>query len=287
MRNLKSGSLKVLLVLGIQVLGSCYAQKSFTRGEVISSASIEELPEASGLAPSHVNPGMIWTHNDSGDLPRIFLLEPATGRILSTVYLEGIENRDWEDIATGPGPDGTPYVFIGEIGDNRRVYDKKHIHYFPEPKLNSEVDTIREFGTYSFNLPDEKRDSEALTIDPETRDILLFSKWEPRVVVYKIPFREGDYGQIETLGKVGFTLVVAAEISPAGNELLLKTYEYIFLITREEGQSWAEAILGNSSKSLPYKVEKQGESICWDMDAKGYYTLSEQVPELYYARRSD
>ncbi|HHH30426.1 MAG TPA: hypothetical protein ENK57_19085, partial [Polyangiaceae bacterium] len=35
----------------------------------------EALNEISGLAPSAIHEGMYWAHNDSGDVPRLFLLD--------------------------------------------------------------------------------------------------------------------------------------------------------------------------------------------------------------------
>ena len=280
-------SVRLTLFLLLLCGSSCIAQKQFSKGDILSELPVEQIPEASGLAPSHVNEGLLWTHNDSGDTPRIFLIDPKTGEIVSTVTLQGVDNRDWEDISTGPGPDGTPHIFVGEIGDNRRVYDKKHIHYFPEPENPHQNHTVSVFMTYSFNLPDETRDSEALTVDPVSGDLYLFSKWEPRVNLYRIP-KEGDgYGAIEEIGKVGFNLVTAADISPKGDAILVKTYEYVFLIEKDKDQTWSEAIKTNQARSQPYKVEKQGESICWDISGAGYYTLSEQNPAIYYAPRSD
>ena len=42
------------------------------------------IVEASGLAGGRINPGVWWTHNDSGDIPRVFALE-GDGRLLTTV----------------------------------------------------------------------------------------------------------------------------------------------------------------------------------------------------------
>jgi len=279
--TVRLGLCGALLLLHI----SCLSQKPFGPAEQISSVNKEQIPEASGIAASVAHPGLLWVHNDSGDKPRLFLIDPKTGEIKSTLFLSGIENRDWEDLCTGPGPDGTPHIFVGEIGDNRRVYDSKHIYYFPEPKQYNTVDSVSEFGTYSFNFPDQNRDSEALAVDPRTRDIWLFSKWEPRVTVYRIPFLDGNYGDVEEIGKIGFTLVVAADFARNGNEMLLKTYEYMFYFKKEEGQNWGDVLKG-SSVNLPYKVEKQGESVAWEYTDAGYYTLSEQIPDLYYYPRS-
>jgi hypothetical protein len=38
---------------------------------------------------------------------------------------------------------------------------------------------------------------------------------------------------------------------------------------------------------LPYRGERQGESVCWEVHGNGYYTLSEGANSpLYYYRRT-
>ena len=54
-----------------------------------------------------------------------------------TCTLAGVENRDWEDIAVGPGPDASKsYVYVADIGDNEGQYQYKYIYRFEEPVLN-------------------------------------------------------------------------------------------------------------------------------------------------------
>ena len=92
------------------------------------------LTEASGIAASRPYPGVLWTHNDSGDPARVFALN-AHGEHLGIYTIAGASNRDWEDIATGPGPEpGRSYLYIGEIGDNSAVYVTKYIYRLPVMK---------------------------------------------------------------------------------------------------------------------------------------------------------
>ena len=55
--------------------------------------------------------GILWTHNDAGGENRIFAID-SNGISRGTYYLNGIENRDWEDIAVGPGPIEDKVIFI-------------------------------------------------------------------------------------------------------------------------------------------------------------------------------
>ena len=62
-----------------------------------------EMDEVSGIAVSRQDASYIWAHNDSGDSNRIFLIR-NDGSYAGTFLLQGASNRDWEDIAIGPGP---------------------------------------------------------------------------------------------------------------------------------------------------------------------------------------
>src|SRR5438477_556362 len=50
----------------------------------------ERIDESSGLAASRKYPGCLWTHNDSGDSARLFLLD-AQGKTLSEVDVQGAD----------------------------------------------------------------------------------------------------------------------------------------------------------------------------------------------------
>ena len=66
-----------------------------------------QIYEASGLVKSRMWPNIIWTHNNSGDEPRIFPIR-KDGSIIKPTWMEdyiGIQipdavNVDWESITT-------------------------------------------------------------------------------------------------------------------------------------------------------------------------------------------
>src|SRR5690348_8420321 len=61
------------------------------------------IDEASGIADSYANPGFLWVELDSDNPPVLHLLK-HDGKHGHTVFLKGIQNRDWEDIAVSAGP---------------------------------------------------------------------------------------------------------------------------------------------------------------------------------------
>ena len=73
------------------------------------------INEASGLAASRRHPGVLYSHNDSGDQARIFALDSEDGRTLAEYQITHSDNYDWEDLSVGvcPSNSGT-CIYIGK-----------------------------------------------------------------------------------------------------------------------------------------------------------------------------
>jgi len=256
----------------------------------------DQITEASGLAASRKQLGVLWTHNDSGDESRIFVLNSA-GVHLGIVRLVGVSARDWEDIAIGPGPDpGTDYLYIGDFGDNNALFDLKTIYRLREPEYHANQavrDTaITDFDAITFRYPDGKRDVESLLIDPLTRDIYVVSKREAQVGVYRLAFPQSttDVTVAERVAALNMTYVVGGDISASGLEIVIKTYTEIFYWKRERTQQVWQAFATVPVK-VPYTPEPQGEAVCWAGDDSGYFTTSEEYQNIparlyFYPRKS-
>jgi hypothetical protein len=266
--------------------GSTDGGKKFRDGKKLAEVKSGKLEEVSGLAASVNNPGLLWVHNDSGNDAEIFLIDSKVD-IQQTYVLAGIDNRDWEDIVVGPGPDSAKqYIYIAEIGDNEAIYQWKNIYRFEEPSWtvkggrkskDPEDIIITEFDTITFQLPGERKDTEALIIDPSTRDLFIFSKREEPVYIYQLPFPQEtrDTTTAIELGLVRLTQIVAGDISADGNEILLKNYNHIYYWKNSSNKPLAE-LLQEEPLEIPYDVEPQGESIGWARDGSGFFTISEK-----------
>ena len=88
----------------------------FGRGINLTIIPNIQINEASGLAASRLHPGVLYTHNDSGDRARIFAVDSESGETLAEydVARPGA-NHDWEDMAVGvcPSQSGS-CIYIGE-----------------------------------------------------------------------------------------------------------------------------------------------------------------------------
>lgn len=239
------------------------------------------IQEASGLAASIANAEMLWTHNDSGNPAEIFLVDKDLN-IKLTCVLKGVDNRDWEDIAVGPGPEeGVNYVYVAEIGDNFAQYAYKYVYRFKEPSLqdvNGTVFIVEDFEMITFKLSDGRKDTETLMVHPKTKDLYVVSKRESPVVIYRLtnPTNTSDTLVAEIVGKIKTSQIVGGDISPDGNEVLLKNYSNIFY-WRLDGKETLEQAFVREPNFLPYEEEPQGEAIAFTRDGKGFYTISEIV----------
>ena len=247
----------------------------------------EEIREASGIVASRKNSGVLWTHNDS-DNPNCLYALDNKGRHLGTYYVMGITNRDWEDIALGPGPrDYQDYLYLGDIGDNFSQYQLKHIYRFPEPIINLDQTpfgkrkTIANVEKISFRYSDGRHDAETLLVDPLTKELYVISKWGNSVNVYLVPYPQSvtDVMTLECVTTLNIGLVVGGDVSHCGSRILVKTYSDIYYFARNPNLPLWKAFDLDHYVTVPYASENepQGEAVCWDASSTGYYTVSEEV----------
>jgi hypothetical protein len=276
---------KLFLVFMLVCSAACSQKKTgekispvFETGKKLAEATDKQLWEASGLASSANNPGMLWTLNDSGNGAEVFLIDEELN-IRLTCRLKGMVNRDWEDIALGPGPEaGKNYLYIAEIGDNMAIFQYKHIYRFEEPTASKQtLLTIEKFDAITFQLPDRKKDMEALMINPLTKNLYVVSKREEPVYLYelKYPHLTTDTLTATRLISLPLTQIVAADFSPSGQELLMKNYENVYYWNI--GTSNLLDALKENPLMVQYEQEPQGESITFSRDGSGFYTISEHV----------
>ena len=109
-----------IFIASVLLIGTVAATSSSANGLCTVKtrvATVAELPEASGAAASRRTPGLIWSHNDSGE-PVLFALD-ASGAVKGRVRVNDVEVNDWEAVAAGPCPQGS-CLYISDIGDNNR-----------------------------------------------------------------------------------------------------------------------------------------------------------------------
>ena len=100
----------------LMALAALLPLPTHAKGTITGKVQSSELREASGIAASRVNPGVVWLHND-GQTNRLFGVR-TTGETVAVLEWPNAM-VDFEDIASGPGPTADEaYLYIGDIGDN-------------------------------------------------------------------------------------------------------------------------------------------------------------------------
>lgn len=252
------------------------AQEPAKMGKLVSSA----LTEVSGIVSSYYNNGIFWVHNDSGDRSAIYAID-SEANLIATVELEGIGLVDAEDIATLQ-IGGTSYLLLADMGNNLRNRDTLSLFLFQEPTLQDGSDnyhvTLDQIQEIKFRYKDKRRDSEALFVDPIDNTVYIISKRDFKSTVFRLPFSSfmtGEVKELEPQMQLPFTFVTAADIRQDGRFILVKNLTSIFLWERNKGQNLISALKGRY-ENIPYKIEPQGEAICFDRNNKFFYTISER-----------
>jgi len=264
-------------------------QHVFTNQISVGTLENKEIEEASGMAFSRDHDGLIYTHNDSGGGRKVYVID-SLGKGMGVFKLKGVWNRDWEDIAVGPGPDPKlNYVYVGEIGDNQLKYTNIFIYRFPEPEQFLEAMEV-EPEILKLSYPDGAKDAETLMVDPILKDIFILTKRDSLNILYKTTQEafESKDAVLEKVMELPFTMSVAGDISVDGKEILIKNYFTVYYWKRNENETIAQA-LARDPLILPYKPEPQGEAIGFHPNGKSYFTLSEKrfniEPVLYRYNR--
>ena len=260
---------------------------AFDYGKIIGKIENNIIEEASGLVESVENSNSLWTHNDGGDGPFLYLISSFDAKILKKISLVGIKNEDWEDLAIGPSilGDTSTYIYLGDIGDNKKNKTIKKIYFFREPKIknfDNELIEINDIKTISFYSEKKIENFETLMIDPNSKELFLIAKNKKKKQnIYKIDTENIEIDKIQKAKKY-LTLnlknlkgeITGGEISRNGQKCLIKTYKNVFLWERKKDEKWKN-IWSQAPKILKYIPESQGEAICWSNDENAYFTLSE------------
>jgi hypothetical protein len=250
---------------------------------VAGTVESTDLVEASGLVVSRTTAGVLWSHNDSRDGPRLYAFSPD-GTDLGVFQVPGALALDWEDIAVGPGADGTgAYLYAGDIGDNFAIRDGIiAIHRVDDLDPTALTSAFPRSDPIPLAYPDGPHNAEAMFIDPIDPAVYVVTKDREIAKVYR--------GSIEITGErtemdLVATLTLGAEVSGAdisfdGSVIAFRGYQQVWMWHRTPGQSVADA-LGTDPCQAPGPKERQGEAIAFDA-SYSYFTISEDTSPAVY-----
>ncbi|MFC1781765.1 hypothetical protein ACFLZ8_05850, partial [Planctomycetota bacterium] len=276
----------VLLGNYIRVSGSNEQVPEFLPGEEIGTLEKEKITEASGMASSRKNRGILWVHNDSGDSANIYAIK-SDGELIETFRIKKADSRDWEDIAIGPGPEKeVDYLYIGDIGDNSADYSSITVYRIEEPNLETSRDDtkIGPADEIKLEYPDGPKDAETLLVDPLNGDIYIITKNRSFGMVYLASFPQDTdkKTRLEFVTTIPLAMATGGDISPDGELVIVRALNSAGLWKRPADEKLWKAFSAEPVW-LDLIDEPQGEAICFDAEGNGFYTLSEMKhAEIYY-----
>jgi hypothetical protein len=173
------------VLAGVLLVGACALPASAADGDGDQGFILKDprITESSGLAASHLHPGIYWTHNDSDDGPYLYAVDGRTGKTVARITLRGIGSpRDVEAISIGPHDE----IYAGDIGDNLGgKWPYVWIYRLPEPKeLKDQTVTAAQYVVKYANGP---RDAESLIVHPKTGRVYIIDKKEDGGHLYEGP----------------------------------------------------------------------------------------------------
>ena len=263
----------------------------YRRATVIGSIQNPSVRESSGLIASRTTPGAYWTHNDSGDGPFIYAMN-AEGQSLGTWRVTGAEADDWEDIASGPGPEpGKSYLYIGDTGDNEFIRKDVTIYRVLEPKpdaslsgsskKNPEITATAEAITMRY--PSGRHNAEALLVHPQSGSVYIITKEElgnPTVYEATAPLTAGQVITLKSLGELKIRslfggVITGGDISPDGKRVALCDYLQAYELSLPADSKDFNDIWKQRLVSFNFGKRAQGESIAYRLDGNGVLGTSE------------
>lgn len=265
---------------------------------IIATIKDNSLSESSGLTASRLTPGAYWTHNDSGDGPFIYAFD-TKGATLGVFRVAGAQARDWEDMASGPGPQrGKLYLYLGDIGDNNRVRQEIVVYRVLEPAIVKSTKTkpasTAQAEAIRLRYPDGSHDAETLLVHPTSGNIYILTKVTlANAVVYEAaaPFTAGKTITMKRIGELRVPslfggLLTGGSISPDGQRVALCDYFQGYELVLPAGAKDFNDIWKQKVTNFDIGKREQGEAITYRLDGKALLATSEgkQTPILQVIR---
>ncbi len=255
--------------------------------ELLGTITDRRLSEISGITASLRQDDLWWVHNDSDDIPRIFALD-SNGLVVVTLRVPGAVNEDWEDIAAAPGPDGSPSLYIADIGDNERERDFVVIYRVKEPDLSkgTDIESTSSVEPFQFRYPDGPHDAEAMVIDGAAGRLYVITKADGancQIFRSPLPLRLGESMTFEQVTGAAASAasvwrrVTAAAVSRDASRMVVRTYFSAVELVRRNGRDF-ESMFAAAPQPVTLPLEQQGEAITYSRDGTALITTSEKIP---------
>lgn len=244
---------------------------------------IGPLGEASGLASSRLVTSRLYSHNDSGDLARAFVLDQQ-GIMQGTFSVDVPTPTDWEDMAAYLDGEGQAQLLFADIGDNNMVRDSVRLVIAPDLDDYSGAPIAATVRDLSYE--DGPHNAEALFVDERDQHAYLLTKASPpRLYVVDLESEAEQWTFIAELSTfpAGF-IPTAADMR--AREIVVRSLSEAFIFLAPDDLSVQDAF---GSEACPLTLLNElnaGEAIAFD-EHNHLFTLTEHGDPLAFYKRSD
>ncbi len=268
------------------------------------------LNEASGITRSGYSNDIFWLINDGGDEPFIYAVN-RQGKDLGRYYINGIDNRDWEDISSFT-LDGQNYLIIADTGDNDSIHKHSFLYIIKEPirtdNNSNKLTRLKLSWRIRFQYQNGPRDCESIAVDTANNRILLLSKRTVPAVMYELPLKPNKkrrllkaipIAKLSNIPQPEFFFILtnpiwgqyasqptAMDISLDGMELAVLTYKFGYIYQRNDEQSWEQALM-TPPKVFYLPKLTQAEALSFDINNDIFITSEKTHAPLYLIKRSN
>ena len=157
-----------------------------------------KLTETSGLAPAGA--GTVYVHNDSGNLPELYEINPGNAQIIRTIRISGRRNTDWEELAWD-----SSFLYIGDFGNNSGR--RKDLMILKVSRAEIVLRDTVPAGLISFHYPEQTRikagrahnfDCEAMIAMGDSLYLFTKNRGDLGTDIYRLPADTGTYAARHT-----------------------------------------------------------------------------------------
>jgi hypothetical protein len=228
------------------------------------------LSESSALAVSPRDPDLLYTVNDSGHAPVVYVLDRSGGadsQVVGTTSLAGLDSPELDPEAIAVAGE---VLWVADIGDNEA--DRRDIALYALPAPGRGTATVRP-ERYPLAYPDGLRDdAEALVADPTSARKWVITKGWFSGSVFEVPdpLVPDRVNRLRPLRGVEVPLLVTDGTAlPRSDAAVLRTYVGAHVYTLPGWQR-----LG----SFPLPRQEQGEALTALPGTHGLLAGSEGTP---------
>lgn len=245
------------------------------RRTTVGTVQDDALVELSGLVQSRRDRGLLWAIQDSGAAAELVALR-TSGASVGRWTVPGAENFDWEDVATGPGPGGVPWLYAADLGDNLKQREAITIYRVPEPTAPQGGGSTAPAQALRLTYPDGAHDAESFLVDPRRGTLIVITKGVPGAVY--AASRPTSWSGTRTLRRItdaGIAYATAADVSADGRTVALRGYFNVATWQRRGDEPLTTTLRRKGCTSPTGLDDGQGEAIALARDGRSAWTVAE------------